>query len=163
ENRPGAASNIATELVVNAPPDGYMLLVVTSVNTVNATLYERLNFDLIRDIGPVASLHREPFVLAVHPSVPVNTVPEFISHAKATSGRAMTAAAGIGSGMPIGRELFKMMTSVVLGHLPYRGGGHAVGGLFGVQAQVLLAAMSPSIECIRGRKPRAVAVSPATR
>src|SRR5262245_39694119 len=95
ENRPGAASNVATEAVVNAPPDGYTLLVATSVNAINATLYEKLNFNLIRDVTPVASIHREPFVMEVNPSVPVKTVPEFIAHAKANPGKINMATAGI--------------------------------------------------------------------
>jgi tripartite-type tricarboxylate transporter receptor subunit TctC len=163
ENRPGAASNIGTEVVVNAPPDGYTLLVVTSVNTVNATLYERLNFNLIRDIAPVASLHREPFVVEVNPSVPVKTVPEFITHAKANPGKINMASAGIGSGNHIAGELFKMMTGVNLVHVPYRGGGPALVDLLGGQVQVLFATMSSSIEYIRGGRLRALAVTTATR
>jgi tripartite-type tricarboxylate transporter receptor subunit TctC len=163
ENRPGAASNIGTEVVVNAPPDGYTLLVVTSVNTVNATLYERLNFNLIGDIAPVASLHREPFVVAVNPSVPVKTIPEFITHAKANPDRINMASAGVGSGNHIAGELFKMMTGVKLVHVPYRGGGPALVDLLGGQVQVLFATMSSSIEYIRGGKLRALAVTTATR
>ena len=163
ENRPGAASNIGTEVVVNAPPDGYTLLVVTSVNTVNATLYERLNFNLIGDIAPVASLHREPFVVAVNPSVPVKTIPEFITHAKANPDRINMASAGVGSGNHIAGELFKMMTGVNLVHVPYRGGGPTLVDLLGGQVQVLFATMSSSIEYIRGGKLRALAVTTATR
>jgi tripartite-type tricarboxylate transporter receptor subunit TctC len=163
ENRPGAASNIGTEVVVNAPPDGYTLLVVTSVNTVNTTLYERLNFNLIRDIAQVASLHREPFVVAVNPSAPVKTVPEFITHAKANPGKINMASAGIGSGNHIAGELFKMMTGVNLVHVPYRGGGPTLVDLLGGQVQVLFATMSSSIEYIRGGKLRALAVTTATR
>ena len=121
ENRPGAASNIATEAVVNAPPDGYTLLVATSVNAINATLYDKLNFNLIRDIAPVASIHREPFLVEVNPSVPVKTVPELIGYAKANPGKINMATAGIGSGNHIAGELFKMMTGVTLVHVPYRG------------------------------------------
>ena len=120
ENRPGAASNIATEAVVNAHPDGYTLLVATSVNAINATLYEKLNFNLIRDIAPVASIHREPFLVEVNPSVPVKTVPELIAYAKANPGKINMATAGIGSGNHIAGELFKMMTGVTLVHVPYR-------------------------------------------
>ena len=120
ENRPGAASNIATEAVVNAPPDGYTLLVATSVNAMNATLYDKLNFNLIRDIVPVASIHREPFLVEVNPSVPVKTVPELIAYAKANPGKINMATAGIGSGNHIAGELFKMMTGVTLVHVPYR-------------------------------------------
>jgi tripartite-type tricarboxylate transporter receptor subunit TctC len=120
ENRPGAASNVGTEAVVNAAPDGYTLLVVTSVNAINATLYEKLNFNLIRDVAPVASTHREPFVMEANPSVPVKTVAEFIAHAKANPGKINMASAGIGSGNHISGELFKMMTGVHLVHVPYR-------------------------------------------
>jgi tripartite-type tricarboxylate transporter receptor subunit TctC len=163
ENRTGASSNIGTEAVVNAPPDGYTLLVVTSVNAVNATLYERLNFNLIRDIEPVASIHREPFVMEVNPSVPVKTVPEFITYAKANPGRINMASAGIGSGNHVAGELFKMMTGVNLVHVPYRGGGPALVDLLGGQVQVLFATMSSSIEYVRGGKLRALAVTTATR
>ena len=121
ENRPGAASNIATEAVVNAPPDGYTLLVVTSVNAINATLYDKLSFNLIRDIAPVASIHREPFLVEVNPSVPVKTVPELIAYAKANPANINMASAGIGSGNHIAGELFKMMTGVTFVHVPYRG------------------------------------------
>jgi tripartite-type tricarboxylate transporter receptor subunit TctC len=163
ENRTGAASNIATEAVVNAPPDGYTLLVVTSVNAINATLYERLNFNLIRDIAPVASIHREPFVVEVNPSVPVKTVPELISYAKANLGSINMASAGIGSGNHVAGELFKMMTGVDLVHVPYRGGGPALVDLLGGQVQVLFATISSSIEYVRGGKLRALAVTTATR
>src|SRR5262252_2479137 len=163
ENRPGAASNIATEAVVNAPPDGYTLLVATSVNAINATLYDKLNFNLIRDIAPVASIHREPFVMEVNPSVPVKTVPEFITHAKANAGKINMALAGIGSGNHTAGELFKMMTGVNLVHVPYRGGGPALIDLLGGQVQVMFATMSSSIEYVRGGKLRALAVTTATR
>jgi tripartite-type tricarboxylate transporter receptor subunit TctC len=163
ENRPGASSNIGTEAVVNAPPDGYTLLVVTSVNAINATLYERLNFNLIRDIAPVASIHREPFLVEVNPSVPVKTVPEFITHAKANPGKINMGSAGIGSGNHIAGELFKMMTGVNLVHVPYRGAGPALVDLLGGQVQVMFATMSSSIEYVRAGKLRALAVTTATR
>ena len=126
ENRPGGGGNIGTEAVVNAPADGYTLLMVTSVNAINATLYDKLNFNFIRDIAPVASVHREPHVMEVNPSVPVKTVPEFITYAKANSGKINMASAGIGSGNHIAGELFKMMAGVNLVHVPYRGAGPAL-------------------------------------
>jgi tripartite-type tricarboxylate transporter receptor subunit TctC len=163
ENRPGAASNVGTEAVVNAAPDGYTLLVVTSVNAINASLYEKLNFNLIRDVVPVASIHREPFVMEANPSVPVKTVAEFIAHAKAKPGKINMASAGIGSGNHISGELFKMMTGVNLVHVPYRGGGPALVDLLGGQVQVMFATMSSSIEYVRDGKLRALAVTTATR
>jgi tripartite-type tricarboxylate transporter receptor subunit TctC len=163
ENKPGAATNIATEAVVNAAPDGYTLLVVTSVNAINASVYEKLNFNLIRDVVPVASIHREPFVMEANPSVPVKTVAEFIAYAKANPGKLTMASAGIGSGNHISGELFKMMTGVNLVHVPYRGGGPALVDLISGQVQVLFATMSSSIEYVRAGKLRALAVTTATR
>jgi tripartite-type tricarboxylate transporter receptor subunit TctC len=163
ENRPGAASNIATEAVVNAPPDGYTLLVVTSVNAINATLYDKLSFNLIRDIAPVASIHREPFLVEVNPSVPVKTVPELIAYAKANPANINMASAGIGSGNHIAGELFKMMTGITFVHVPYRGAGPALVDLLGGQVQVMFATMSSSIEYVRGGKLRALGVTTATR
>ena len=163
ENKPGAATNIATEAVVNAAPDGYTLLMVTSVNAINASVYEKLNFNLIRDVVPIASIHREPFVMEVHPSVPVKTVAEFIAYAKANPGKLTMASAGIGSGNHISGELFKMMTGVNLVHVPYRGGGPALVDLISGQVQVLFATMSSSIEYVRAGKLRALAVTTATR
>ena len=163
ENRPGAASNIGTEMVVNAPPDGYALLVATFVNAVNATLYDKLNFNFIRDIAPVASNARDPFAIEVHPSVPVKTVPEFIAYAKANPGKINMASAGIGSGNHIAGELFKMMTGVNLVHVPYCGAGPALVDLLGGQVQVMFASMSSSIEYVRAGKLRALAVTIATR
>jgi len=163
ENRPGAASNIATEAVVHAPPDGYTLLVATSVNAINTTLYDKLNFNLIRDIAPVASIHREPFLVEVNPLVPVKTVPELIAYAKANPANINMSSAGIGSGNHIAGELFKMMTGVNLVHVPYRGAGPALVDLLGGQVQVMFATMSSSIEYVRSGKLRALAVTTATR
>src|SRR5437899_8402104 len=163
ENRPGASSNIATEAVVNAPPDGYTLLTATSVNAANATLFDKLNFDFIRDIAPVAGIHREPHVLEVNPSLPVKTVPEFIAHAKANPGRINMASAGIGSGNHMAGELFKMMTGINLVHVPYRGGGPAIADLIGGQVEVLFATMSSSVEYVRAGQLRALAVTSTTR
>ena len=163
ENRPGAGGNIGTEAVVNAPADGYTLLMVTSVNAINATLYDKLNFNFIRDIAPVASVHREPHVMEVNPSVPVKTVPEFITYAKANSGKINMASAGIGSGNHIAGELFKMMAGVNLVHVPYRGAGPALVDLLGGQVQVMFATLSSSIEYVRAGKLRALAVTTTTR
>jgi len=163
ENRPGAASNVATEAVVRAAPDGYTLLTCVTVNAINATLYDKLNFNFIRDIAPVASIARDPFAMEVHPSVPVKTVPEFIAYAKANPGKINMASAGIGSGNHIAGELFKMMTGVNLAHVPYRGAGPALVDLLGGQVQVMFATMSSSVEYVRAGKLRALAVTTATR
>ncbi len=133
ENRSGAGTNIATEAVVNAPPDGYTLLLACLPNASNATLYENLKFNFIHDITPVAGIAREPFAIEVNPSVPVKTVPEFITHAKASRGKINMASGGIGSGNHIFGELFKMMTGVNLVHVPYRGAGPALVDLLGGQ------------------------------
>jgi tripartite-type tricarboxylate transporter receptor subunit TctC len=163
ENRPGASGNIGTEVVVNAPPDGYTLLTATSVNAVNTTLFDKLNFNLFRDLAPVAGIHREPLVLEVNPSVPVKTVPEFIAHAKANPGRINMSSAGIGSGNHMAGELFKMMTGVSLVHVPYRGAGPALVDLIGGQVQVMFPTMSSSIEYVRAGQLRALAVTATTR
>jgi tripartite-type tricarboxylate transporter receptor subunit TctC len=163
ENRPGAASNIATEAVVNAAPDGYTLLLAALPNAINATLYGNLKFNFVRDITPIAGIDREPFVIEVHPSLPVKTVPEFIAHAKANPGKINMASGGIGSGNHIFGELFKMIAGVDLVHVPYRGAGPAVADLLGGQAQVMFASTSSSIEYVRAGKLRALAVTTAMR
>ena len=163
ENRPGAGTNIGTEAAVRAPADGYTLLVATSVNAINATLYNKLNFNFIRDIAPVAGISRESHVMVVNPLVPTKTVPEFIAYAKANSGKISMASAGIGSGSHITGELFKMMTGVNLVHVPYRGLAPALSDLLGGQVQVTFASMPSSIEYIRAGKLRALAVTTATR
>ena len=163
ENRPGAGTNIATAAVVNAAPDGHTLLMVSPTNAVNATLYDKLSYNFIRDIAPVASIHREPFLVEVDPSVPVKTVPEFIAYAKAHPGQISVASAGNGSVAHVTGELFKMMTGVNLVHVPYRGAGPALVDLLGGQVQVMFATMSSSIEYVRGGKLRALAVTTATR
>jgi tripartite-type tricarboxylate transporter receptor subunit TctC len=163
ENRPGAASNIGTEAVVHAPPDGHTLLVATSVNAINATLYDKLSFNFIRDIAPVASIHREPFLVEVNPSVPARTVPELIAYAKVNPANINMASAGVGSGNHVAGELFKMMTGVTFVHVPYRGAGPALVDLLGGQVQVMFATMSSSIEYVRGGKLRALAVTTRTR
>ena len=137
ENRPGAGGNIATEAVVRAPPDGYTLLLVGSSNAINATLYEKLNFNFIRDIAPVASIMRVPNVMEVNPSVPAKTVPEFIAYAKANPGKINMASAGIGVPGHVAGELFKMMAGVNMLHVPYRGAAPALTDLIGGQVQVM--------------------------
>jgi tripartite-type tricarboxylate transporter receptor subunit TctC len=163
ENRPGAGSNIGTEAVVRAPPDGYALLLVTSPNAINATLYDKLSFNFIRDIAPVAGLTGDPNVMEVNPSVPVKTVPEFIAYAKANPGKINMASAGNGTGGHVAGELFKMMTGVNMVHVPYRGAGPALTDLIGGQVQVMFDVMTSSIEHIRARKLRALAVTSSTR
>ena len=163
ENIPGAGGNIGTEAVVRASPDGYTLLIIGGWNAINATLYDKLSFNFIRDIAPVAGIHREPYVIVVHPSVPAKTVPEFIAYAKANPGKVTMASGGIGAPSHVSGELFKMMAGVNLVHVPYRGGGPAVTDLLGGQVQVMFAPTPPSIEHIRSGKLRALAVTTATR
>jgi tripartite-type tricarboxylate transporter receptor subunit TctC len=163
ENRQGAGSNIAAEAVVRAPPDGYTLLLVGAPAAINATLYEKLNFNLIRDIAPVAGIVRVPNVMEVNPSVPAKTVPEFIAYAKANPGKLNMASAGIGSADHVSGELFKMMAGVDLLHVPYRGSGPALTDLVGGQVQVMFDPTASSIEHIRAGRLRALAVTTATR
>ena len=163
ENRPGAGTNIATEAVVNAPPDGYTLLLASLPNASNATLYEHLKFNFVRDIMPVAGISRDPFAIEVNSSIPIKTVPEFIAHAKDHPGKLTMASGGVGSGNHIFGELFQMMSGVHLVHVPYRGAGPALVDLLGGQVQVMFASMSSSIEYVRAGRLRALAVTTATR
>jgi tripartite-type tricarboxylate transporter receptor subunit TctC len=163
ENRPGADGNIGTELVVNAPPDGYMLLLATVPNAVNATLYKNLNFNFIRDIAPVAGIIRVPMVVLVHPSVPARTIPEFITYAKANPGKINIASAGTGSAPHMAGELFNFMAGVNLVHVPYRGQGPALTDLLGGQVQALFATSPGTIDYIRTGKLHALAVTTASR
>jgi tripartite-type tricarboxylate transporter receptor subunit TctC len=163
ENRPGAGTNIATEAVVRAPPDGYTLLLAATPNAINATLYDKLNFNFVRDIQPVASIIRGPDVMVVHPSFPAKTVPEFIAYTKANPGKVNMASAGNGSGPHVAGELFKMMAGVDIIHVPYRGGAPALTDMLGGQVQVMFATMSSSIEHVKDRRLRALAVTTATR
>jgi tripartite-type tricarboxylate transporter receptor subunit TctC len=161
ENRSGAGGNIATEAVVNAPADGYTLLLATSPNAVNATLYQKLNFNFIRDMSPIASVLAVPLVVVIHPSVPAKTVPEFIAYARANPGKLNMGSGGIGAAQHVAGELFKMMTGVNMVHVPYRGGAPAVADLLGGQLQVMFDVMLESIEYVRAGKLRALAVTTA--
>jgi tripartite-type tricarboxylate transporter receptor subunit TctC len=163
ENRPGAGTNIATEAVVRAAADGYTLLFVITTNAINATLYEKLSFNLGRDIVPVASLIRAPNVLEVNPLVPAKTVPEFIAYAKANPGKLTMASAGIGTPSHVFGELFKFMTGVNLVHVPYRGAAPAFADLLAGQVHVLFDPMPNPIEYIKAGKVRPLAITSATR
>jgi tripartite-type tricarboxylate transporter receptor subunit TctC len=163
ENRPGAGSNIATEAVVRAPPDGYALLLVGSPNAINATLYDNLNFDFVRDIAPVASLFRGALVMVVHPSVPAQTLPEFIAYAKARPGKFSYGSGGVGGITHITPELFKMMAGVNMVHVPYRGVTPALTDLLGGQVQVLFTNPALLIPYITAGKLRALAITATTR
>jgi tripartite-type tricarboxylate transporter receptor subunit TctC len=161
ENRPGAGGNIGTEAVVRAPADGYTLLFVAPPNAINATLYDKLSFNFIRDIAPVASIIRQPLVMLVNPSVPAKTVPEFIAYAKANPGKINMASSGIGSANHLSGEMFKAMTGVDMIHIPYR--ADVFSDLISGQVQVYFGAMAASIEYIRASRLRAMAVTTATR
>ncbi len=156
ENRPGASGNIGTEAVVNAPPDGYTLLLVNAGNAINATLYEKLKYNLIRDIAPVAGIIRVPLVMQVNPSVPVKTVPEFIAYAKANPGKLNMASAGNGTPQHVSGELFKMMAGLNMTHVPYRGSAPALTDLLGGQVQVVFDTTLASIEYIRAGRLRPI-------
>jgi tripartite-type tricarboxylate transporter receptor subunit TctC len=163
ENRTGSGGNIATEMVLRAPPDGYTLLLVGLAAAVNATLYDNLPFNFIRDIAAVAPISREPNIMAVHPAVPAKSVPEFIAYAKANPGKITMASSGNGTSVHIAGELFKMMTGVNLIHVPYRGGAPALTDLIGGQVQVMFAIASSSIAYVRMGKLRALAVTTTAR
>jgi tripartite-type tricarboxylate transporter receptor subunit TctC len=163
ENRLGAGGNIGTEAVVRAAPDGYTLLLAFAGNAINATLYDKLNFNFIRDIVPVASIDRVPQVMEVNPSFPASTVPEFIAYAKTNPGKVNMASAGNGTPGHVAGELFKVMSGVNMVHVPYRGNPPAFIDLLGGQVQVMFADMTASIEYIRTGKVRALAVTTAVR
>jgi tripartite-type tricarboxylate transporter receptor subunit TctC len=163
ENRPGAGTNIGTEAVVRASPDGYSLLLVTTASAINATLYDKLNFNFIRDIAPVASITSAPFVMVVNPSVPAKTVPEFVAYAKANPGKINMASSGNGSLQHVSGELFKMMTGVDMLHVPYRGSTPALTDLLAGQVQVMFDATASSLPHIRAGKLRPLAAATATR
>ena len=163
ENRTGGGGNIGIEAAVRSAADGYTLLVVGTTAAINATLFEKLNYNFIRDVAPVASIIRVPHVMQVNPSLPVATVPEFIAYAKANPGKISMGSGGNGSPAHVTGELFKMMTGVNLTHVPYRGAGPAITDLLGGQIQVTFTDMAASIEYIRAGKLRALAVTTATR
>ena len=163
ENRPGAASNVATEAVVRAAPDGYTLLLAFSVNAINATLYDNLKFNFIREIAPVAAIIREPDVMVVNPSVPAVTVAEFIAYAKANPHKLNMGSGGTGTPSHVIGELLKMMTGTDLVHVPYRGISPALTDLLGGQVQIMFASTSSSIGYIKTGKLRALAVTTTTR
>jgi tripartite-type tricarboxylate transporter receptor subunit TctC len=163
ENRPGAGTNVGTEMVVHAPPDGYTALVVSSSHAINATLYDRLNFSFIRDIAPVASIMRVPNVMIVNPAFPARSVREFIDYGKANPGKLNFASSGIGASNHMSGELFKVMTGLDMTHVPYRSSGPALTDLISGQVQVMFDAMSSSVEHVRAGRLRALGVTTATK
>jgi tripartite-type tricarboxylate transporter receptor subunit TctC len=163
ENRPGAGTNIATEMLVKAPADGYTLMLVGPAHAINATLYEKLNFNVIRDVAPIGSFVRMPLVMVVNPSLPTKTVPEFVAYAKANPGRISMASAGVGSGPHVSGELFRMMTGVEMLHVPYRGDAPALTDLLGGQVQVYFSGVPATLEHIKIGKLRPLGVTTANR
>src|SRR6478736_5187967 len=163
DNRPGGGSNIGTEAVVNAAPDGYTLLIIAPANAINATLYEKLNFNFIRDIAPVAGIIRVANVMTVHPSVPAHSIPEFIAYAKAHPGKLNMASGGNGTSNHVSGELFKMMAGIDMLHVPYRGAAPALVDVLSGVCQVNFPAMPASIEYIKAGRLRALGVSTTTR
>jgi tripartite-type tricarboxylate transporter receptor subunit TctC len=163
ENRPGANSNMGAEAVVRAAPDGYTLLLIAITNAINATSYDKLNFNFIRDIAPVAAIDGVPNIMVVHPSFPAKTVPEFIAYATANPGKINFASEGIGGIGQLLGEMFKMMAGVNMVHVPYRGAALALTDLMGAQVQVMFASMPSAIQHVRAGKLRALAVTTATR
>lgn len=163
ENRPGGGTNIGTEVVVRAPPDGYTLLLVSPANAINASLYDRLNFKFISDIAPVAGLLRAPNVMEVHPSIPVRTVPEFLAYAKANPGKINYASFGIGTSLHVTGELLKMMAGIDIVHVPYRGTAQALTGLLSGEVQLMFDNISSSIAHIRAGELTPLAVTTVNR
>ncbi len=163
ENRPGAGTNIAAEAVIHAPPDGYTLFLTNFSNAVNASLYEKLNFNFMRDMAPVVGISRAPLIMAVHPSLPAKTVAEFIAYAKANPGKINMGSAGIGSAGHLAGELFQMMTGVKLIHVPYRGNAPALTDLIAGQVQLVFPSSASAIEYVKTGKVRGLAVTGTTR
>ena len=163
ENRPGAGTNIAAEIVINSPPDGYTLFLTNFSNAVNAALYEKLSFDFMRDMAPVVGISRAPVILAVNPSVPAKTVPEFIAYAKANPGKLNMGSAGIGSAGHLAGELLQMMTGIKLVHVPYRGNAPALTDLIAGQVQLVFPSSASSMEHVRTGQVRGLAVTGSNR
>jgi tripartite-type tricarboxylate transporter receptor subunit TctC len=163
ENRSGAGGNIGTEAAARAAPDGYTLVQISSANSWNVTLYDKLTFDFLRDIEPIASIYQAPAVLVVHPSLPVNSVPELIAYAKAHPGQINMGSGGVGSAQQVYGELFKMMAGIDMLHVPFRGGGPALTALLAGQVPLMFDTVATSIEHIRAGKLRALAVTSKTR
>jgi tripartite-type tricarboxylate transporter receptor subunit TctC len=163
ENRPGGGGNLGTEYVLRSDPDGYTLLLSSTANTVNASLYDKLDFNFIHDAAPVASISYEPNIMVVNPSVPAKTIPEFIAYAKANPGKIDFASAGIGSSQHMSGEMFKMMAGIEMTHVPFRGTAPALTGLLGGQVQVMFASMPAALEYVRAGKLRALGVTVAKR
>jgi tripartite-type tricarboxylate transporter receptor subunit TctC len=162
-NRPGGGGNIGTEAVVRAQPDGYSLLFISTPNATNATLYDKLGFNFIRDIAPVACISREPNVMVINPSVPVKSVPEFIAYAKADPGKVNYASAGIGTSQHMAGELFKMMAGINMVHIPHRGSAPALTSVLGGQVQLMFVSMPSVLEYVRSGQLRALAVTSVKR
>jgi tripartite-type tricarboxylate transporter receptor subunit TctC len=163
ENRSGASTNIATQAVIRASADGYTLLLVTPPSAINATLYKDLPFNFLRDIAPIASVLRAPYVMEINPSVPAKTVPEFIAYAKANPGKISMASAGVGTGPHLTGELLMMVTGINMAHVPYRGGAPALNDLMAGQVQLYFASAPETIEFIKAGKVRALAVTSPSR
>jgi tripartite-type tricarboxylate transporter receptor subunit TctC len=163
ENRPGASANLATQIVIDAPPDGHTLLLVSLSNAVNASLYDNMSFDFTRDIAPVAGISRDPNVVVVNPSFPTHTLPEFIAYAKANPGKINMASPGVGTSPHMAGELFKLMTGVDMVHVPYRASPPAITDLMGGQVQVYFSPIAAGIEYVRAGKLRALAISSPKR
>jgi len=163
ENRPGAGTNTATEAVAKAAPDGYTLLLAGSPQAINAALYDKLNFNFVRDIAPIASIARGTYVIVVNPSFSAKTVPELIAYAKANPGKINLASAGVGTPPHVAAELFKMMAGIDMFHVPYRGDAPALTDLLGGRVQIYFSSLSGSIEHIKAGKLRALAVTAAER
>jgi tripartite-type tricarboxylate transporter receptor subunit TctC len=163
ENRPGGGSNIGTEAVAHAPPDGYALLMIDTSPVINASLYEKLNFNFVRDIAPVATINRVPLVMEVNPSVPARTLPDFIAYARANPGKINMASAGNGTPSHLAGELFKLMTGVAMTHVPYRGAAPATTDLLGGHVQVFFTGVANAVEYIKAGKLRALAITTTTR